>query len=156
MTRSTTNRRRGLPGRCASQVVGRERRAEQVGKVGLGCGIAGQKNKSTEPCARAAVQAPTIISAYALREPSSVRCLTLELAKIPRLTSAASSWRMPPSLPRASRHSHASVFDLHGARRPASTSMTPRRVCLENSSDPDAISKYVEIVFIPLARGPAR
>jgi hypothetical protein len=35
-----------LPGRCASQVVGRERRAEQVGKVGLGCGIAGQKNKS--------------------------------------------------------------------------------------------------------------
>jgi hypothetical protein len=36
-------------------------------------------------------------------------------------THVASSWRMPPSRPRESRHSRVSGFDPRGARRPAST-----------------------------------
>src|SRR5262249_46098853 len=60
----------------------------------------------------------------------------------------------PPSRPRASAHSRASVFDLRDAEseRPHPRRSHRRRVHLEDAADDSAVSEHVEIVVAPLAR----
>src|SRR5262249_36528573 len=76
-----------------------------------------------------------------------------------RTTPAASSWRTPPSRPRASRRSRATVCGPHAAKRPASTAMAglPARpwpaLCLERSRRAPALWRRGEVQLDRLAAG---
>src|SRR6516165_7677618 len=66
---------------------------------------------------------------------------------------AASSWRTPPSRPRASARSRRSACGLRGGRRPASIAMAglPAPLRLHDPADDFALTQHVVVVLAPLA-----